>query len=302
MICRRGSAFLLALAACLAMANADAAPMTNDDVIKLSKSGFDDSLIIEAISRSEPQFDLSAAGLLALKEAGLSNTVIAKMLTATTPPADRPATKREAGKPAVCDEVASGQIRITTKDRELLQGYKNGRKETESSGAGRAIASVFTFGIVGFHKTTHYALLSGDSATARFTQPDVRFSGLAIDRGRDPSEAIKLVSLYRGGANGNYGRVLPIGEGSVSYWGSAQGTLSHAPLDRYVRPLTFEKMKDECVVNGRSVSVWSARPTAEVARGEYALFLEPDRYHDFAIDDPEPVAADEAASAASAPK
>lgn len=281
----RRSSIATAASAILFFVNAAAAaPITNEDVIQLSKSGLDDNVIVEAIARSETKFDTSIAGIIRLKEAGISNAVIAKILTSASPPPVAAATMQPARDP-LCSAAAAGSIIIRSTEGEKAIGFKKGRKESESSGAGRAIASVFSFGIVKMSKTTHFALLPGTKAETRSLQQNQEFIGLAIERGQSPNDAIKLVSFDEGGSKGNYGRILPIGEGSVSYWGSVQGTLSHAPLEKYTSPLEFDKMQDECTINGRSVAIWKAKTVSKLSPGEYAIFLEPDRYHDFAVDE-----------------
>jgi len=60
--------------------------MTNADVISLAKGGFNDDLIIAAIQRSQNKvFDLSTDGMLSMKKAGVSQRVIAVMLTVPRP-------------------------------------------------------------------------------------------------------------------------------------------------------------------------------------------------------------------------
>ncbi len=57
-----------------------AAPMTNDDVIKMVKGGLGEATVIQAIERAEPGFDTSPDGLVKLKQGGVSDAVIQKIL------------------------------------------------------------------------------------------------------------------------------------------------------------------------------------------------------------------------------
>jgi hypothetical protein len=50
--------------------------LTNEAVISLAKSGFDELFIIERIRTSRTHFDTSVEGLVALKQAGVSEDVI----------------------------------------------------------------------------------------------------------------------------------------------------------------------------------------------------------------------------------
>ena len=59
---------------------AAAAPMTNDDVIKMVKGGLSDATVIQAIEVAEPGFDTSPDGLVRLKQGGASEAVIQRIL------------------------------------------------------------------------------------------------------------------------------------------------------------------------------------------------------------------------------
>ncbi len=63
------------------------APMTNRDVIQLAKAKLSDEVIVSKIKRSRTKFDMSTEGLVALKQAGVSDTVISAMMDAANNPA-----------------------------------------------------------------------------------------------------------------------------------------------------------------------------------------------------------------------
>jgi outer membrane lipoprotein SlyB len=65
---------------CFAPLLALAAPMTNDDVIKLVKGGLSDATVLQAIEGAEPGFDTSPDGLVKLKQGGVSDAVIQRIL------------------------------------------------------------------------------------------------------------------------------------------------------------------------------------------------------------------------------
>jgi hypothetical protein len=76
---------LLRLVVCLAVlagAVVWAETLNNDGVIQLHKLGLGDSVIVEKIKGSTCQFDTSVDALKSLKDAGLSDAVIAAMLSA----------------------------------------------------------------------------------------------------------------------------------------------------------------------------------------------------------------------------
>lgn len=57
-----------------------AAPMTNDDVIKMVKGGLGEATVIQAINGSEPKFDTSPDGLVKLKQGGVNDRIIQQIL------------------------------------------------------------------------------------------------------------------------------------------------------------------------------------------------------------------------------
>jgi outer membrane lipoprotein SlyB len=58
-----------------------AAPMTNDDVIRLVGSGLGEDTIAQAINSGEPGFDTSTDGLVKLKQFGVSDRLIQLILS-----------------------------------------------------------------------------------------------------------------------------------------------------------------------------------------------------------------------------
>jgi outer membrane lipoprotein SlyB len=108
-----------------------AAPMNNDDVIKLVKGGLGDSTVIQAIDAAEPQFDTSPDGLVKLKQGGVSDAVIQRILARGSAPA--PA--RPAAAPA-CPECGT-----VTGIREI--------EKPRTTGAGTATGAIIG-GVLGY--------------------------------------------------------------------------------------------------------------------------------------------------------
>ena len=76
---------LAALMICLALPlAANAAPMTNDDVIRMVRAGLSDATVIQAVDGSPPGFDASPDGLVRLKQGGVSEPVIQRILSKST--------------------------------------------------------------------------------------------------------------------------------------------------------------------------------------------------------------------------
>ena len=65
--------------------------MNNDSVINLMKAGFSEDVIISVINRSLGAYDTSVDGLIALKNAGITNKEIAAIVAKAYPPTARAA-------------------------------------------------------------------------------------------------------------------------------------------------------------------------------------------------------------------
>ena len=61
--------------------------LNNDAVIKMAKAGLSDDVIVSTINASPGAYDTSADGLVALKQAGVSDKVIAAIVAKSTPAA-----------------------------------------------------------------------------------------------------------------------------------------------------------------------------------------------------------------------
>jgi hypothetical protein len=80
-------------------------PLTNADIVNMTKQGFDAALIIKAIETSETHFDVSPQALTDLKNSGVSQSVMEAMLSAQT---SKPTAPNEAvpGAPAAAERAA----------------------------------------------------------------------------------------------------------------------------------------------------------------------------------------------------
>jgi outer membrane lipoprotein SlyB len=86
-----------------------AAPMTNDDVIKMVKGGLGEATVIQAIDAAEAGFDTSPDGLVKLKHGGVSDNVIQRIIgrKGAAPAAPSPAAAPAAAAPPVCRECGT---------------------------------------------------------------------------------------------------------------------------------------------------------------------------------------------------
>jgi hypothetical protein len=93
-------------------------PITNPDIIRMSKNGFGDDAIMTTIQSNKTQFDLSVDALIALKNAGISERVISAM-QATHAAARIPQSPR----PAVPQENTAAPPIVATTPQRLEQPY-----------------------------------------------------------------------------------------------------------------------------------------------------------------------------------
>jgi hypothetical protein len=57
--------------------------LTNADIIKMQSAGLSESIILSSVNTQPAAYDTSTDGLLALKKAGVSDSVVAAMISAT---------------------------------------------------------------------------------------------------------------------------------------------------------------------------------------------------------------------------
>jgi hypothetical protein len=80
--------------------------LTNDSVVKLSRAGFDELFIVERIRSSRTDFDTSVEGLIALKQAGVSEDLIRVMALEDLRKQPAPVEAQPAG------VVQAGKVRV----------------------------------------------------------------------------------------------------------------------------------------------------------------------------------------------
>ena len=116
-----------------------AAPMTNDDVIKMVKGGLGEATVIQAIDGAEAGFDTSPDGLVKLKQGGVSDNVIQRIIGhkgAAPAVAAAPAAAPAAAAPPVCRECGT------------ITGIREIDKPGQATGMG-AVAGGVLGGVIG---------------------------------------------------------------------------------------------------------------------------------------------------------
>ena len=261
-------AFVMAIPLCAA-----AAPMGNEDVIKLVKAGVGEALILSSIDSSEPQFDTSADALIKLKQSGISDTIIQRMLTKKTGFAVQPVAS---DKGAACKLATSEKLQaIMDGNKQINLGYRQPDIDEDIS-AGSTIASFFTLGIAP-EKGTVSARISGSNATNRIKSRTPAFLDLATVEGQLPDDVYALVKLEIKGND----RILIVGESSASVFGGYKGRSKFKEGTQI--PLKLEKIQSNCIYNGDLMDIYLGMPASPLAPGEYAL-LYGEFFFDFGVD------------------
>ena len=133
-----------------------AAPMTNEDVIKMVKGGLNDATVLQAVDASEPGFDSSPDGLVKLKQGGVSDAVIQRILS-------RKGAAPAAAAPAAAQAPACRECGTVTGIREIKQPRKVGA----GTAAGAAIGGLLGYAVGGNkHRTAGTVVGAAGGAVA----------------------------------------------------------------------------------------------------------------------------------------
>jgi hypothetical protein len=97
-----------------------AAPLTNDDIVKMTQAKLSSSIILTTIeSATTVRFDVSPAALIALKDAGVADPVIASMLATARAQSNAPT---PAAAPVVAEK--SDSLADAKEPDAVLRGFK----------------------------------------------------------------------------------------------------------------------------------------------------------------------------------
>jgi len=151
-----------------------AAPMTNDDVIKLVRSGLSETTILQAIEGSEPYFDTSSDGLIRMKQGGVNDRIIQQVLAKqSSMPTGAPApalAPLPASSPAPAAAAAPPPPQ-TCPECGTITSIREVKKKGSSSGAG-ALTGAVVGGALGYavggrgHRTAGTLIGAGGGALA----------------------------------------------------------------------------------------------------------------------------------------
>ncbi len=260
---KRRSVFCTLLAAAMCFAFYATTPaqgevMTNDEVITLAKAGLSPSIIVGKIRSGKSDFDLSTDSLIKLKQAGVSDDIVAAMLEAKSGRSNA-AGPSMSGDPN--DPMAKHSYGIY-----LYEERDGARKMTQLApnvSAQNRTGGMFTSGLTyGIGKVKIKSNLPGRSATLQIkeTQPvfyfylDITSGGLNTSSGI-PSTPNEFAMIRFNQRSDN--REVTIGKANAF---GAKGGLS----DEYVVQFTAQDLG-----NG----IFKITPAAPLPKGEYAFYL-----------------------------
>ena len=253
---------LISLLVCFAASPAVLAQdgaMTNDEVITLTKAGLSPSIIVGKIRSGKSNFDLSTDSLIKLKQAGVSDDIVAAMLEAKsgrTASATGPSMSGDPNDPMAKHSYGIYLLEEIDGQRKMTQLAPNVSAQNRTGGM---FTSSLTYGI---GKVKIKSNLPGRNAALQIknTQPvfyfylDVTSGGLNTSSGV-PSTTNEFAMIRFNQRSDN--REVTISKSNS--WG-AKGGLS----DEYVVPL-----KAEDLGNG----IFKVTPAIELKKGEYGFML-----------------------------
>ena len=246
--------------------------MTNDEVIKLVKAGLSEAIILQTVDAAAAgSFDTSTNGLIALKQAGVTDAVVARMV------------RKKAGNPATATAVG-GACKLASGDENLLAimdgtrqiniGYRIAEMETDVS-AGSSLANVFSLGIVA-EKGKYSAVISGSASGNRIKSRQPVFPDLVAPTGQQADDTFYLVKLDPKGSR----RAVIVGEASGGLFGYKE-KMQFPPGAEF--KMTLKKLQDSCTIKGDRYAVYEGVPAVALPAGEYAIMYG-EHFYDFAVE------------------
>jgi hypothetical protein len=167
------------LSLCLGVASAQQFTNTNDSVIKMVKAGMSDSIVISTINSQPAHFSLSANDLIALKQAGVSDAVMAAMIAENAPAA--------ATAPSANRSEYPTDIGVYYGSQEV---YTNLQAEVVNTKTGGFMKSLATDGIVKGDINGH---INGEHSPTSLTTP---LDFLIVVRDGDAPAEYQLLRLH----------------------------------------------------------------------------------------------------------
>jgi hypothetical protein len=241
-------------------------PLTNPDVIEMSKAGLPERTIILAIQRGPTQFDTSPQALIHLKNQGLTPPVLDAMIQAgtSTPTTHQPSNTVQQNVPDLMG--AGGSVSLqSTSGVFLIDGAS--RTSMKYSTPEARTNSMMGAVVNPFHKSRVRNALNGNHAQLR-TKNTLPIFEVGIPADANPSDVVALVKLNPKSDR----REIETGRGSIT------GISSGFRKEDLV-PTSLEE-----IPGGTGQKTYRIKPVNAMPAGEYALVYGRAAYYDFGID------------------
>lgn len=225
---------------------ANAAVMTNKDVINLLEAGMSEDVVLQAIRTSEAKFDTSANALIQLKRKGATSAILKAMMSPGQPAAAPSGQGRPAAKVAAPGGLNPEEVLVAIDGVETPMSYI----VPEIRSAARAL---------GFGGFATYAVLRGTAAQRRLS-PAPEFI-VSVPKN---AQAPNYITLANFAVRPNGSREVVTGGGFVSY---SSGIHRDRIVKINIEPLENQSRAREGFVLHRVM------PESQLPRGEYALVL-----------------------------
>jgi hypothetical protein len=243
-----------------------AAPLTNDDIIKMVQIKFGDSVIVAKIKSSPCKFDTSMDALTKLKAAGVSDAVLQAMMepcaATSTPSAAAPAgPPPDPNDPNAEHDPGIYYVRQNPGGRQMTQLEPTAYSGTKSGGMWK---TGLTYGIA---KSNWKAVVRGDKASIRTSEARPTFYFYFEQKKGTLSNSGAWTAWFGGLSSPNQftlarfepkktDRELVVGE--FSAYGSSTGTRSKDVVD-----FDFQKV---------APGIFKIVPRDDMQPGEYCFF------------------------------
>jgi hypothetical protein len=255
---------------------AQTAPLTNGDVIRMVRARLGDGVIVARIRTSPNRFDTTVDSLIALRQAGVSNAVMEAMTeagsrTAPTPVSSHPMSASPAAPPPAASDPNNPDAPHEAGIYVLRNGPGGPRMimleptAYAQARASRGLLSSVTLGVV---QSQLKVVVAQDHATIRLTEQRPTFYFYFEQRSSAPDQARPWAAYFAGASSaneftlarfevGHNKRELVVGE-QGAFFRSSSGT-----RERDVVPFDFERV---------SPGSYRVTPRADLAPGEYCFF------------------------------
>lgn len=243
----------VALALLLAFAGqANAAPITNADLIKLLDAGMPEDVVLKAIANGEPKFNTSADALVLLKKKGATSAILNAVLSPSTQAA--PAARATAAAPAAPAKPAAAPAGINPEEVLVIVG---GQESTMQY----IIPTVRTAArALGFGGVATYATLQNRQAGRKLPGAGLEFL-VSVPKN---AQAAGYLTLANFAVRNNGTREVQMGGGYMSY---STGINKDRVVAIKSEPLADQSRAREGFV------LHKISPERDLPAGEYALVL-----------------------------